>query len=77
MSSNKNYKMTDDDKEIVSKLLLDLATEIDLHYDDEDMFALTASFNIIKDGCALLQRLDYPVHESVNKVLERFNRAHN
>ncbi|WP_189417210.1 hypothetical protein, partial [Mesorhizobium sp. M1C.F.Ca.ET.193.01.1.1] len=69
-------KITATDKEIISKLLLELATELDLHYDDDDMFALTPSFQVIKDGVKLLERMGYPVHPDVIRVLARYNKAH-
>lgn len=69
-------KITEADKEIISSLLLELATELDLHYDDEDMFALTPSFKVIKDGVKLLERLEHPVHPDVARILARYNKSH-
>lgn len=70
-----DYKITSEEVETVSALLLDLATELDLHYDDEDMFALAPSFQIIKRVCALLERLDHEVHPSVLNIIARYNRT--
>lgn len=72
----KNEGLSEADKETINRLLLELATELDLHYDDEDMFALTPSFNVIKDGVKLLERMGYPVHPDVGKVIGRYNRSH-
>lgn len=69
-------KITDADKEIISSLLLELSTELDLHYDDEDMFALTPSFKVIKDGVRLLERLGHPIHPDVMRILARYNKGH-
>ncbi|MER8983904.1 hypothetical protein [Mesorhizobium sp. M0843] len=71
-----NEKITDQDKETISRLLLELATELDLHYDDEDMFALTPSFTVIKEGVKLLERLHTTVHPDVLRILARHNKAH-
>ncbi|RWH50245.1 MAG: hypothetical protein E5X40_06660 [Mesorhizobium sp.] len=71
-----NEKISEADKEVINKLLLELATELDLHYNDEDMFALTPSFSVIKDGVKLLNRVGYPVHPDVKRILARFNKSH-
>lgn len=71
-----NEKITDADKEILNRLLLELATELDLHYDDEDMFALTPSFKVIKDGVSLLQRWGSTPHPDVTRILARYNKSH-
>ncbi|RWM32577.1 MAG: hypothetical protein EOR77_21340 [Mesorhizobium sp.] len=71
-----NEKISEADKEIINKLLLELATELDLHYDDEDMFALAPTFMVIKDGVKLLSRVGYSVHPDVERILARFNKSH-
>lgn len=71
----KDYKLTAADKELINKLLLELATELDLHYDDEDMFALAPSFLVIKEGCVLLERLQSTPHPDILKVLSRYNKS--
>lgn len=76
MSEPKNRdRLTENDKEAINGLLLELATELDLHYDDEDMFALTPSFDRIKQGIELLRRVGYEVHPDVLKILARYNRS--
>lgn len=69
-------QITEADKETINNLLLELATELDLHYDDEDMFALSPSFKVIRDGVKLLEKLGYPVSEDVLRILARFNKSH-
>jgi len=71
----KNRPLNTDEKEIIGKLLLELAVELDLHYEDEDMFALAPSFNLIKEGCSLLEKLGHNVHPDVYKILARYNKA--
>ncbi|MBN8244680.1 hypothetical protein JF546_16815 [Nitratireductor aquimarinus] len=71
----KNQIVTDHDKEVVNHLLLELATELDLHYDEEDMFALAPSFKTIKEGVSMLERWGAEVHPDVQKVVARYNRA--
>jgi hypothetical protein len=61
--------------EVVAKLLLELATEFDLHYDDEELPALKEGFDTIKEGVAALQSGFYPVPPDVLKIVDRFNRT--
>ena len=74
MSKNA-YQLTDRDKETISALTLELVTELDLHYDDEDMHALASSFVVVKDAVALLQRCNAPMNPDISAVIGRFNRS--
>lgn len=69
------HVFTLEDRKLIGDLLLELATELDLHYDDSDMNALTPSFAIIKQGIALLERANFDAHPDVRNVLARFNKS--
>lgn len=68
--------LSNEDKQIIDALLLELATELDLHYDDGDLHALAGSFSAVKKGIALLERLDFQVHRDVYALAARFNKSH-
>ncbi|MEX0409331.1 hypothetical protein ABGN05_27185 [Aquibium sp. LZ166] len=74
MSKNA-YQLTDRDKETISALTLEFVTELDLHYDDEDMHALASSFVVVKDAVALLQRCNAHMNPDISAVIGRFNRS--
>lgn len=59
----------------ISRLLLDLATELDLHYDDKDMHALTESFTLIKAAVSLLAANGASPHPDVLGIVGRYNRC--
>jgi hypothetical protein len=61
--------------DLISKLLLELATELDLHYDDEDMHALREPFGLIRQGIGWLTANGYSAHVDVNNIVARFHRA--
>ena len=69
------YVLTDADKELLNALVLDLATELDLHYECEDLPALSTSFTNIKGAVALLQRAGCRPHGDILKILARYNRT--
>lgn len=68
------YTLTKADKELLKALILDLATELDLHYDDEDLPALSQSFAIIKASLALLERTGCQPHRDILNIVSRFNK---
>lgn len=68
------YVLTANDKDLLDALVLDLATELDLHYDDEELPTLSNSFAVIKDAVALLERLGRQPHGDVQKIIARYNR---
>lgn len=60
---------------IIQRLTLELATELDLHYDDEDLHALKDSIGVVKEGAAFLEKGGHEVHADVLEIVARFNRA--
>lgn len=71
----KPYILTNEDKDLLNALILDLATEIDLHYDSTDLPALYQSFSIIKDAVALLQRADCQPHPDILAIVTKYDRS--
>lgn len=63
--------------DIIQKLTLDLATEIDLHYDDDDLFALSQSFGFLKEAIDLLEEKKMRVHDDVKVIMARYIRTRN
>lgn len=59
---------------LVTKLSQELASEIDLHYDDEDLSALETSVAPLVEAKAYLQRANVPVPNVVEHILKRFRR---
>jgi hypothetical protein len=64
-------------KEALKLLLIDLATELDLHYDDEDFFALTHSVERMKLAVDELHKLGGETPEAVAHVFARYHKARN
>lgn len=69
------YTLTKADKELLNALVLDLATELDMHYDDADLPALSPSFAIIKASIALLERAGCQPHADIGKIIARFDKT--
>lgn len=61
---------------IISNLLTELASELDLHYEDADFFALEPTISRMVPAIELLQRLGAPVPEAVSHVMRRYQRSH-
>jgi len=60
--------------ELVHKLALDLATELDLHYEDEDLFALQPSFSLLEKAIATLRAESLEVHADLESIVRRYHR---
>lgn len=73
--TRKPYALTPDDKDTLNALVLELASELDLHYDDEDMHALSKTFSVVKQAIALLERVDCQPHPDVLAIVARYNRT--
>jgi hypothetical protein len=74
-------KKTDHDVREVETLLKDvlreLASEMDLHYEDDDMVNLEPTMSVIKKAEAYLQQSGSSVPGVVTHVLRRFRRHYN
>jgi hypothetical protein len=75
MPRKPRYYLTGRDKDLLNVLVHDLATEIDLHYDDEDLHAVSGSFSILKHGLALLERAGCRIHPDIRAVIARYDKA--
>lgn len=64
-------------KTALEKLLAELATELDLHYEDGDFFALTPSIEVMKDANAVLVELGGRAAPAVDHVFARYNKSRN
>lgn len=62
---------------VVAALVRELATEIDMHYDDEEFFALRPTIDALEAGCRALKHLKFPEPDVMNHVRQRFQRASN
>ena len=69
------YIFTLEDRKLIGDLLLELATELDLHYGEEDLPSLAPSFVIMKEAIALLERASCNAHPDVIQIVARFNKA--
>lgn len=58
----------------LSDLLTELASELDLHYEDEDFFALSPTIERMKAAATLIVAAGGTLPESYNHILARFNR---
>lgn len=62
--------------EIINDLLKELASELDLHYEDEDFFALSPTMERMKRAVDLVEKHGAKPPEVYLHVLKRFNRHH-
>jgi len=69
--------MTKDIAEVLHDLLKELASEIDLHYESEDFFALAPTFETMKRAGKLLETGGYSIPPGYVHVVTRFNSQRN
>lgn len=62
---------------LITKLAKDLASELDLHYEDSDMFALTPSVTILKEASKTLTAQGAKTPDVVKSVISRYQRNSN
>jgi len=60
----------------LNELLKELASELDLHYEDEDFFALSPTIEAMKRVAQRLEAQGYRPHEAYLHILRRYNRHH-
>ncbi len=61
----------------VNDLLRELASEIDLHYEDEDFFALGPTIEAMRKVATRLEKSGHRPPDAYYHVLGRYNRHHN
>lgn len=59
--------------EVINNLLRELASELDLHYEDGDFFALTPTIDRMKAAAELVANSGYSVPDSYKHILRRYN----
>ncbi len=69
--------MTNDIAEVIHDLLKELSSEIDLHYEPEDYFALAATFETMKRAGKLLEAGGFPIPPVYVHAVARFNSQRN
>lgn len=60
----------------LNELLKEVASELDLHYEDEDFFALGPTIDAMKRIAERLEAQGYRPHETYLHILRRYNRHH-
>ena len=70
-------KMKSEQSEIIYDLIKELASELDLHYEDEDFFALKDTISVMQAGVALLSEAGREPPQVYNHVLAKFRRQQN
>lgn len=69
--------MTNDLATIVSDLLRELATELDIHYENEDFFALGPTIEPMRRAAAALEASGHSVPDACVHVVARFLKTQN
>jgi hypothetical protein len=69
-------KIDPDLAEACHDVLLELASELDLHYEDGDFFALSPSITRMRRLADMLEASGYELPEAYVHVLKRFHRHH-
>lgn len=59
--------------EVINNLLRELASELDLHYDDSDFFALTPTVDRMKAAAELVEKNGFALPDSYRHILRRYN----
>ncbi|KQT54400.1 hypothetical protein ASG43_02000 [Aureimonas sp. Leaf454] len=65
----------DDDLATIQNLVMELASEVDMHYDAFDGLAIRQTVAAIAAGRLLLQRRGRIVSDDVDAILEKFSLA--
>jgi hypothetical protein len=71
------YEMENNERLFASirSLLIEIATELDLHYDDEDFRALHPTFERIAPSIRLLHESGTSIPEEVEHILKRYRQS--
>lgn len=60
---------------VLTDLLRELSSELDLHYDDEDFHALKATIETLRQAATLMTDAGHKAPEVYHHVMGRFERA--
>jgi hypothetical protein len=69
--------MPEETAHIIQALLTELASELDLHYEDEDFVALASTIDHMRAAAALLERHGVAVPAGCLHVIQRHLRSRN
>lgn len=56
----------------IAALMTDLATEMDLHYEDDDLHAISGTIEILQSAAAILQESGVAVPDCHNHLVNRY-----
>lgn len=73
----KETPMTRDFREILFDLVQELSTELDLHYEDDEFFALRATIEKLQEAALALNEAGLEPPASYAHVVARFHRQNN
>lgn len=73
MSTQGNDEVAD----ILFEMLKELASELDLHYEDEDFFALSPSITVMQRAAGYLNKSGRKLPSVYEHVLRRYQRQRN
>lgn len=59
--------------EVICNLLRELASELDLHYEDGDFFALTPTVERMKTAADLVEKNGFTLPDSYRHIIRRYN----
>ncbi|CCV12987.1 hypothetical protein [Mesorhizobium sp. STM 4661] len=59
--------------EVINNLLRELASELDLHYEEGDFFALTPTLDRMKAAATLVEKNGFELPDSYRHILRRYN----
>jgi len=60
---------------VLTDLLRELSSELDLHYDDEDFHAVKATIETLRQAATLMTDAGHEAPEVYHHVMRRFERA--
>lgn len=69
--------MKTDHMDAIHDLVRELASELDLHYEDNEFFALKESIKALQHGVAVLAQAGHEPPQVYHHVISRFNRQQN
>ena len=75
MNTLSELNCNDDSGNLVIALMKELASELDLHYENHDATGLVAPLSHLRSGVAFLKTKALPIPGVVSHVLQRFPAA--
>jgi hypothetical protein len=69
--------LTDEVVTAIFEMLSELSSELDLHYEDEDFFALKPTIEKMQNAARILSHAGMELPDSYKHVLSRYNKKNN